>query len=206
MEFIDSIWIVGIAAFVGGGVIGAILYRLIAPAARNVVILQTQLEEAERALEEYKTKVSSHFEKTSDLVNELTEDYVKVYKHLADGAQMLGDPEKVPTMLGQQPGESLISFTGAGEDDTIDAESQEIISEAVKEAAEAVKQSSGETESAEHQPEETISIAGKNDAQTPAAADAFGSGDQTKAANDTAKSAGTGGEEIGTADKKRETA
>ena len=42
-------------------------------------------------METYKASVNTHFNKTSDLVNELTQDYVKVYRHLAEGAQTLSE-------------------------------------------------------------------------------------------------------------------
>ena len=51
--------------------------------------LSGKLETAEAELDGYKQNVDQHFSKTSDLFNELTESYVKVYKHLSDGAEQL---------------------------------------------------------------------------------------------------------------------
>ena len=110
MEPLNSIWPVVIAALGVGAIIGAIAYRLFTPTVKNARQLQTQLDEAKEELSSYKSSVSSHFNKTSHLVNELTQDYVKVYKHLAEGAQALGDPKEFTNVLEQHQGKVLISF------------------------------------------------------------------------------------------------
>lgn len=141
MEPWDPIWTIGVVAFVGGGAIGIILYRLIAPAAKNVEKLRARAEQADRELAEYKTKVTDHFNATSDLVNDLTRDYVKVYKHLAEGAHELGDPERASKLLDHPQNQGLVSFA---DEEKIDPASQQLISQAVQEAARAVRESSGE--------------------------------------------------------------
>lgn len=152
MEPTSLIWSVGIAAFVGGGLVGAVLYRLFTPAAKNMSKLQSRLEESEREMAEYKAKVTDHFGKTSEMVNDLTQDYVRVYKHLAEGAQILGDPEKSRSMLEQYDSKTLISFA---EEESIDPASQQIISEAVRKAAEAVRETSDDTPAPESAEEPT---------------------------------------------------
>ena len=166
MEPVNPIWLVGIAALVIGAIIGAIAYRLFTPTVKNAAKLRAQLDEAKEELESYKASVSSHFNKTSDLVNELTQDYVKVYKHLAEGAQTLGDAKEFTNVLEQHQGKVLISFGDESESqgaivseqsaDTVEPEApteelpevpsqqietaaQENISETIKEVAEKIK-------------------------------------------------------------------
>ena len=59
-----------------------------------------------------KPAFNGHFDKTAELVNELTQDYVKVYKHLAEGAQALGDGRNFTNVLEQHQGKVLISVDG----------------------------------------------------------------------------------------------
>ena len=166
MEPVNSIWLVGIAALVIGAIIGAIAYRLFTPALRNASKLRTELDETKEELSNYKASVSSHFNKTSDLVNELTQDYVKVYKHLAEGAQTLGDAKEFTNVLEQHQGKVLISFGDESEaqgtivseqsadvveseapseepvgvsSEQIESATQENISETIKEVAEKIK-------------------------------------------------------------------
>ncbi|MDA9981579.1 DUF1043 family protein [Gammaproteobacteria bacterium] len=98
----NSFWFVLIAAFAAGCVIGAVLYGALSHGTRDARKLKSDLEKSEAEFEAYKSSVSSHFSKTSELVNDLTQDYVKVYKHLAEGAQILGDPSGGMDLLEQQ--------------------------------------------------------------------------------------------------------
>jgi hypothetical protein len=60
-------------------------------------------------LSSYKASVDSHFDKTSELVNDLTQNYVKVYRHLAEGAQTLGNNRALTNLLEQHQGKVAIS-------------------------------------------------------------------------------------------------
>lgn len=166
MESVNSFWMVVVIVFAIGAVVGAVVHRLFNVSAKNTAKLQQRLEQVEEELNTYKASVSSHFSKTSDLVSELTQDYVKVYKHLAEGAEKLGDPKKFTNVLEQQQGKVLISFadevsaqeeggdlvtagetqpigskeTGADRgDESLTAESQEHLTETIKEVAEKMK-------------------------------------------------------------------
>ncbi len=109
MDPVYLIWMFAIGALVGGGIIGAIFYRNLAPSMKVASNLQTELDQARQEMDSYKTSVNSHFDKTSALVNELTQDYVKVYKHLAEGAQDLGGNRDLTNVLEQHQGKVLIS-------------------------------------------------------------------------------------------------
>jgi hypothetical protein len=109
MDPVYLIWLFTAGALVGGGIIGAIVYRNLAPGKKKTDDLKAELDAARLEMETYKTSVNSHFDKTAELVNELTQDYVKVYKHLAEGAQVLGEGRDLANVLEQHQGKVLIS-------------------------------------------------------------------------------------------------
>jgi len=108
MEYAYSIWQIGVIALVAGVLIGALAYRLFAPSVKQAGQVKSELDQAKEELESYRESVNSHFNKTSELVNNLTQDYVKVYQHLAEGAQTLGDSKTFNNLL-EQPGRVVIS-------------------------------------------------------------------------------------------------
>ncbi|MBI5505395.1 MAG: DUF1043 family protein [Deltaproteobacteria bacterium] len=57
------------------------------PAIRQAKRLREELEGLRREHEVYKAGVSEHFQKTADLVGEMTKSYAAVYDHLAGGAR-----------------------------------------------------------------------------------------------------------------------
>jgi len=109
MDPVYLIWLCATGALVGGGIIGAIVYRNLASDKKKTDDLKAELDAARLEMETYKTSVNSHFDKTAELVNELTQDYVKVYKHLAEGAQALGEGRDFANVLEQHQGKVLIS-------------------------------------------------------------------------------------------------
>ncbi|MDH3387890.1 MAG: YhcB family protein [Gammaproteobacteria bacterium] len=116
MEYIDSVWQIGIIALVAGALIGVLVYRLFAPSVKEAGKIKTELDDAREELNSYKASVNQHFDKTSELVNDLTQNYVKVYQHLAAGAQILGDSKNFNNLLEQHQGRVSIAV-----DDEIDA-------------------------------------------------------------------------------------
>ena len=109
MDYVNSVWQLGIIALVAGAMIGALAYRLLAPSVKQVDKIRSELDKAREELSSYQASVNSHFNKTSELVNDLTQNYVKVYRHLAEGAQTLGDSTTLTNLLEQHQGKVLIS-------------------------------------------------------------------------------------------------
>lgn len=109
MESIDPVWLYGAMALACGVFIGILINRLLNPSAGDVDQLKADLQQERAEMERYKASVNSHFNKTSELVNDLTQDYVKVYRHLAEGAQTLSDTREFTQVLEQPRGRVLIS-------------------------------------------------------------------------------------------------
>ena len=109
MESIDQVWLFVAIALCAGIVLGAILYKVFSSSPADADKLRAELERTRSEMERYKASVNNHFSKTSDLVSELTQDYVKVYQHLAEGAQTLSDSPEFKQMLEHSEGKVLIS-------------------------------------------------------------------------------------------------
>ena len=109
MEEVSSVWQIGIIALVAGAMIGVLAYRLLSPSVKQADDIKAELDAARKELSSYKDSVNQHFNKTSELVNDLTQDYVKVYQHLAEGAQTLGDSQTLNNLLEQRPGKVAIA-------------------------------------------------------------------------------------------------
>jgi len=109
VDYVNSVWQIGIIALVVGAVIGALAYRLLSPSVKQADKIKSELDMVREELSSYKASVNSHFNETSELVNDLTQNYVKVYRHLAEGAQTLGDSKTLTNLLEQHQGKVLIS-------------------------------------------------------------------------------------------------
>jgi uncharacterized membrane-anchored protein YhcB (DUF1043 family) len=109
VESIDPVWLFGGIALLAGALLGVLAHRLLSPRADDVDKLKAELLQSREEMTTYKASVNSHFSKTSDLVNELTQDYVKVYRHLAEGAQALSETREFTQVLDQPRGQILIS-------------------------------------------------------------------------------------------------
>lgn len=109
MELINSVWQLGVIALLAGAMIGILAYRLLSSSQKEADKIKGELDAARKELSEYKTSVNQHFDKTSELVNDLTQNYVKVYQHLAEGAQTLGDSRTFTNLLEQHQGRVSIA-------------------------------------------------------------------------------------------------
>ncbi len=126
MDNVNSVWQVAIIALVAGVMIGILAYRLFGRSTREGDKIQAELDETRDELDQYKASVNEHFNKTSELVNDLTQNYVRVYQHLAEGAHLLGDAEKFDNLLQHHPGKVSL---------TVDGEAREVDPAAMVDAA-----------------------------------------------------------------------
>jgi len=132
VELEYSIWQVGLIALIAGALIGALAYRYFAPSKKQAEKVQSELDGAREELDDYKAGVSQHFDKTGELVNELAQNYVKVYQHLAEGSQTLGAGKSFPELLEQQNRTSI----GLADDPEVEiqvTEDSAIVSEEIAE-------------------------------------------------------------------------
>ncbi len=97
----SNIWIITLVALGIGALIGFLLGRSGGSSNREQALVE-ELDDARAELEGYKRKVSTHFEETADLVNGLSEQYRKVYHHLATSAESLCPGLPVSAALQQQ--------------------------------------------------------------------------------------------------------
>jgi uncharacterized membrane-anchored protein YhcB (DUF1043 family) len=111
MDNVDSVWQISIISLFAGVLIGALTYRLFSPSVKRIDEVESDLSKARDEMSSYKTSVNQHFNKTSELVNDLTQNYVKVYQHLADGAQSLGDIGTLNNLLEQSQGKVSIAVS-----------------------------------------------------------------------------------------------
>ena len=129
---------VGLALFAGGLGAGLALRRRGDPKAR-VLELEGELNEARQQLDTYRAQVEKHFERTSDLFRDLTDQYSALYGHLSEGARALcpeggpaiglglNDPLLEPgsVLAGDEPldeARDLEDLTGPGERESLDEE------------------------------------------------------------------------------------
>ena len=105
---------VGLA--VGAVALGLLQRRSGGAAREREEQLGIELDEAREELEAQRAEIAKHFEETSDLFRDLTEQYTRLYAHLSEGAREFC-PEEV-TALGRGFDGSLLG----GSDDSEPAE------------------------------------------------------------------------------------
>jgi len=117
--------VAAIAVVVGLG-IGSLLTYLLIGRGPSKTELTGKLSAVEEEFAAHKQSVDKHFETTSELVNDLTESYAKVYKHLSQGAEQLSgvvdmrhrltvdDTDREPSIDGEKPVLEGAIAAGAG--------------------------------------------------------------------------------------------
>ena len=111
LDATSSIWMVGTLSFLLGAGLGCIVaYLLVARGGRKHE-LEAELNHLNERFTDYRDQVTSHFMHTSELVQEMTQSYRKVYEHLATGAQHLCDDGTCSPTLGYQQSGKLAKDT-----------------------------------------------------------------------------------------------
>lgn len=102
----------GIACAILGAGIGVLVARSGASDQRKTRELEKHLNESQEAMKSYQQDVTSHFVRTAELLQELSEGYREVHNHLAKGAQNL-------TALGDEaPLRELPEFAMGADDES----------------------------------------------------------------------------------------
>lgn len=92
------------SAVLVGVVIGAVLMYYFSHAAINK---QKSVEEVELELQDYKNEVADHFEKTADLIEELTHNYKNVFDHLGQSAKELMSEDQLKLQIEKRKGKKV---------------------------------------------------------------------------------------------------
>ena len=116
-----SIWLIAIGSLAVGIVIGIAFTRRLGTDAIRVQHLEEKLESMSESHMEYRNNVSEHFNTTSELINQMTDSYKKVYGHLAIGAQDLCSDQVAEKLLPLQPDAMFESETVTSNQNQIDA-------------------------------------------------------------------------------------
>ena len=115
MDYFSAGWLLALVAFFVGAGVGFFIYKIKYSDDARSEKLQEELTRVTEDFENYKQSVTEHFSKTSELVNNLTEDYVKVYKHLATSAETLTDVQITP-QLNSPKSSPMVAFINDVED------------------------------------------------------------------------------------------
>ena len=94
-------------AFALGVVVGALVMYLLRHRLNDTQALRRRLGDIQSELDSYRTQVDEHFERTSDLFQEVTQKYRDLHDHLAQGATGLTRGTKRLTSV-ELPEKSLL--------------------------------------------------------------------------------------------------
>lgn len=86
--------LVSVIMFLVGTILGAGGCLLIVRQTRSESSIEKQLRELQEEFTAYRENVNQHFNQTAKLVNDLTNNYISVQKHLEDAAESFAQPPK----------------------------------------------------------------------------------------------------------------
>lgn len=89
MYSLELLLTVGLAAAIIGLVAGYLITQRTSPSEQSQRQMENRLKELQQQQENYQHEVSEHFVETAKLLNQMTDSYREVHKHLAKGAQLL---------------------------------------------------------------------------------------------------------------------
>lgn len=87
-----------IVVFLAGAVIGAGVCYAFVLGTRSESKVERQMRELQEEFTAYRENVNQHFNKTAQLVNNLTDNYIAMQKHLEDAAVSFAEPPKSFTL------------------------------------------------------------------------------------------------------------
>lgn len=102
-------WSIGLITFAFGLAAGYAIHFFLNPGDSRAKALEQELERLRGESEAYRNQVVEHFQRTSELVQDMTRSYRAVYEHLASSSQQLcNEPVSTPQLdlpeRGQLPG------------------------------------------------------------------------------------------------------
>lgn len=100
MDLLSNPWIIALFTFFIGIAGGIFINKSNIASSGKTEKLKSEKEALQAEFDEYKGSVADHFAQTSEMLGNLTENYVKVYQHLAEGSQSLTNAEHPALKLG----------------------------------------------------------------------------------------------------------
>ena len=82
-------WEYALIGFVIGVIIGAVAMRFGNRKLRQQQVLQHELEKSKADLEQYRQELVSHFARSAELLDNMADDYRKLYQHMAKSSNDL---------------------------------------------------------------------------------------------------------------------
>ncbi|MGL4860116.1 MAG: Z-ring associated protein ZapG [Enterobacteriaceae bacterium] len=89
-------WIYMLIGLIIGVVIGALVMRYGNSKLRQQQALQSELEKSQQQLETYRRELVGHFAQSAELLNNMAQDYRKLYQHMAQSSNNLLPDLPVP--------------------------------------------------------------------------------------------------------------
>ena len=86
--------LVSVIMFLVGAGLGVIGCLLVMRQTRSETSIEKQLRDLQEEFTAYRENVNQHFNQTAKLVNDLTNNYIAVHKHLVDAAESFAQPPK----------------------------------------------------------------------------------------------------------------
>lgn len=100
MDLLSNPVIIALLTFFIGFGGGIYVYKLKGSSSGQTEKLKSEKQALEEEFDAYKNSVADHFAHTSELLGGLTDNYVKVYQHLAEGSQSLTNTDHPALKLG----------------------------------------------------------------------------------------------------------
>ena len=114
-EITGGMWGLALTAFVLGVAAGIAVAYLWVLRDKRSDVLEHELQKQQSEFEQHLQKVDEHFVRTSELFQEMTENYRAVYEHLAAGANDLCSDRVVARRMTQVEEPPLVERTGTEE-------------------------------------------------------------------------------------------
>ncbi|TCK18236.1 uncharacterized protein DUF1043 [Thiogranum longum] len=92
-------WSTGLISFAFGIAAGYAIHFFVNSDNKHSEELEAELDQLKEEMEQYRGEVAEHFQRTSELVQEMTSSYKNVYEHLASGsAHLCSDAIQTPQL------------------------------------------------------------------------------------------------------------
>ncbi len=89
----------GLIYILVAGVVGLLIGMLVMHLLHQKTTSNTDVKAVQEKLDNYQLEVETHFSKTADLIDNLTDSYKEVFEHMSDSAENLLTDEQIQNQL-----------------------------------------------------------------------------------------------------------